>query len=66
MRLGPLGEMDRREAMEVAGATWRRLRALMRNTPGLAALSLLLAVVLWYFVTDTENPTLIDVYPSPI
>lgn len=58
--------MDRREAIEVAGATWRRLRMLMRNTPGLAALSLLLAVVLWYFVTDTENPTLIDVYPSPI
>ena len=66
MRLGPLGEMDRREALEVAGAAWRRLRALMRNTPGLAVLSFLLAVVLWYFVTDTENPTLIDVYPSPI
>lgn len=58
--------MDRREALEVAGAGWRRLRALMRNTPGLAVLSFLLAVVLWYFVTDTENPTLIDVYPSPI
>ena len=66
MRLGPLGEMDRREALEVAGDAWRRLRALMRNTPGLAVLSFLLAVVLWYFVTDTENPTLIDVYPSPI
>lgn len=64
--MGPFGEMDRREAIEVAGAAWRRLRALMRNTPGLAALSLLLAVVLWYFVTDTENPTLIDVYPSPV
>ncbi len=66
MKLGPLGEMDRREAVEIAGATWRRLRALMRNTPGLAVLSLMLAIVLWYFVTATENPTLIDVYPSPI
>lgn len=66
MRWGPFGEMDRREALEVAGAAWRRLRALMRDTPGLAVLSFLLAVVLWYFVTDTENPTLIDVYPSPI
>lgn len=66
MRWGALGEMDRREALELAGAMWRRLRGLMRNTPGLAVLSFLLAVVLWYFVTDTENPTLIDVYPSPI
>lgn len=66
MRIGPFGEMDRREALDIAGATWRRLRTLMRNTPGLAVLSLVLAVVLWYFVTDTENPTLIDVYPSPI
>lgn len=66
MRWGALGEMDRREALELAGAMWRRLRGLMRNTPGLAVLSFLLAVVLWYFVTDTENPTLIEVYPSPI
>lgn len=66
MRLGPVGDMSRGEAMEVATATWRRARALMRNTPGLAALSFMLAIVLWYFVTDTENPTLIDVYPSPI
>lgn len=66
MRLGPLGEMDRREALDLVGVTWRRLRALVRNTPGLAVLSFLLAVMLWYFVTDTENPTLIDVYPSPV
>jgi len=66
MRLGPLGEMDRREALALAGAGWRRLRALVRRTPGLALLSLLLAVALWYFVTDTENPTLVDVYPSPV
>ena len=66
MRLGPFGDMSRSEAMEVATATWRRARALMRNTPGLAVLSFMLAIVLWYFVTDTENPTLIDVYPSPI
>ncbi|TAK76970.1 MAG: hypothetical protein EPO16_06300 [Dehalococcoidia bacterium] len=66
MRVGPFREMDRAEALEVAGEAWRRLRALMRNTPGIAALSLLLAIVLWYFVTDTENPTLIDVYPSPV
>ena len=61
-----MGGMDRREVLVVAGAVWRRLRAQMRNTPGLAVLSFLLAVSLWYFVTDTENPTLIDVYPSPI
>lgn len=66
MSRAPLSEMDRREAVALVGTGWRRLRGQMRNTPGLAMLSFLLALVLWYFVTDTENPTLIDVYPSPV
>src|SRR5690606_884390 len=29
-------------------------------------LSLLLAISLWVFVTDTENPTIVDYFPQPI
>ena len=45
---------------------YHRLVGVVRRTPGLLALSLLLSVSLWFFVTDTENPTVVDVFPSPI
>ena len=38
----------------------------VRRTPGLLVLSALLAVSLWVFVTDTENPTIVDQFPQPI
>jgi YbbR domain-containing protein len=38
----------------------------VRRTPGLLLLSTLLAVSLWVFVTDTENPTVLDQFPQPI
>ena len=38
----------------------------MRRTPGLLLLALMLAVALWVFVTETENPTVIDYFPQPI
>lgn len=38
----------------------------MRHTPGLLLISALLAVSLWVFVTDTENPTIVDYFPQPI
>ena len=46
--------------------TWRRASGSVRRTPGLLLISALLAVSLWVFVTDTENPTVVDVFPQPI
>lgn len=45
---------------------WRRALGSLRRTPGLLVLAFLLAVALWVFVTDTENPTIVDTFPQPI
>jgi YbbR domain-containing protein len=52
--------------MELAVEVYRRVRAAVRRTPGLLAVSLVLGVSLWVFVADTENPTLVDAFPQPI
>ena len=59
---------DRRgsEALDLAIELYRRAAVAVRRTPGLLALSLILGISLWVFVADTENPTLIDAFPSPI
>ena len=54
------------EARALVADTYRRVVATVRRTPGLLLLSLVLSVALWFFVTDTENPTVVDVFPSPI
>lgn len=54
------------EARQLARALWRQTRVTVRRTPGLLALSLVLAVVLWIFVTDEENPTRTDVFPTRV
>ena len=59
-------EGRRAEALALARDAWRRALASIRRTPGLLLLSLLLAVSLWVFVTDTENPTVVDFFPQPI
>lgn len=38
----------------------------MRRTPGLLLMSVVLAIALWVFVTDTENPTIVDTFQQPI
>ncbi|MDA1002328.1 MAG: CdaR family protein [Chloroflexi bacterium] len=38
----------------------------MRNSPGLLVLAFLLGTSLWVFVTDTENPTVVDIFSSSI
>ncbi len=45
---------------------WRRGRAAVWSSPGLAALSALLSVALWVSVTEERNPTLIETFPVPI
>ncbi len=58
--------MRRDELRGLARDAWRRTGGSIRRTPGLLLLSGLLAVSLWVFVTDTENPTIIDQFPQPI
>jgi YbbR domain-containing protein len=56
----------RGEALEIARDSGRRAVAAIRRTPGLLALSLVIGTALWIFVTDVENPTIVDTLPSPI
>lgn len=63
---GPRRGGGRSEALELAVEVYRRVRGVVRRTPGLLALSLVLGVSLWVFVADTENPTLVDAFPAPI
>ncbi|MQC47813.1 MAG: hypothetical protein DWG77_01830 [Chloroflexi bacterium] len=61
-----MGSLKREELWDLARDASRRARGSIRRTPGLLVLSGLLAVSLWVFVTDTENPTIIDQFPQPI
>ena len=54
------------DALALLRAGYRRVAGVVRRTPGLLALSFALSVSLWIFVTDTENPTQVEVFPSPI
>lgn len=59
-------EPERQRSIDVARSTWQRVATIVRRTPRLAALSLLIGATIWYVVTDTENPTVVDVLPSPV
>lgn len=61
-----LGDGSRAEALELARSAWRRTTASVRRTPGLLLISFLLGVSIWVFVTDTENPTVIEYFPQPV
>jgi YbbR domain-containing protein len=54
------------EAQEIARDLWGRIRANVWRSPGLAAFSLLIGVVLWLVVTDAENPTRVDTFEAQI
>jgi YbbR domain-containing protein len=54
------------EALAIARGAAARSWAAMRRSPGLLVLAFLLGASLWVFVTDTENPTVVDLFPSPI
>ncbi len=66
MQRRPLSETGPGEALAIARELWRRSIVTMRRTPGLLLLSLLIGAALWVFVTDTENPTRVDVFPASI
>jgi len=63
---GMFGDGSRAEALELARDAWRRALASVARTPGLLLLSVLLGVSLWVFVTDTENPTIVERFPQPL
>lgn len=44
----------------------RRARFHLRQSPGLAVLSVVLGIALWVVVTEDENPTRVDTVPLPI
>ena len=52
--------------MGVARELWARSRTAVRRSPWLAVLSALLGVSLWIFVTEEQNPTVVDTFPVPI
>ncbi len=54
------------EALEIARDLWTRPRANVWRSPGLAAFSLLIGLVLWLVVTDAENPTRVDTFGTQI
>jgi YbbR domain-containing protein len=66
VQLPSLPDNRRTEALELARDAWRRASAAVRRTPGLLALSFLLGISLWVFISDTENPTVVDFFPTPI
>ncbi|MDA1185243.1 MAG: CdaR family protein [Acidobacteria bacterium] len=61
-----LDEHQRAEAVEIARDAWHRARGAVRQTPGLFVVSLIFGISFWVFVTDTENPTVVDFFPQPI
>jgi YbbR domain-containing protein len=56
----------RGEALAIARGVALRSWTAVRNSPGLLVLAFFLGAALWVFVTDTENPTVVDLFPSPI
>ncbi len=56
----------RGEALGIARGLGTRSWSAIRNSPGLLVLAFFLGASLWVFVTDTENPTVVDLFPSPI
>src|SRR5690606_9146945 len=61
-----LGDARRDELAELGRDSLRRVWASVSHTPGLLLVSLLIAIGLWVFVTDAENPTVVDFFPQPI
>jgi YbbR domain-containing protein len=53
-------------AVALAAELGRRARFHLRQSPGLAALSVFIGIALWVVVTEDENPTRVDVVPLPI
>jgi YbbR domain-containing protein len=61
-----MGDGQISQALRFLVVSFRRVRRHVRQTPGLAAVSLLFGIALWVLVTDAENPTRVDFVPLAI
>lgn len=66
MRRPDISRRRRAEALDITRSFALRSWSALRNSPGLLVLAFLLGTSLWVFVTDTENPTVVDLFPSSI
>ncbi len=61
-----LGGSPAGNTLDVIMALWGRAFATVRRTPRLLALSVILGIALWVFVTEDEDPSIAGVFPSQI
>ena len=61
-----LGRNPAGSTLDVMLALWGRTIATVRRTPRLLALSIILGIALWVFVTEDEDPSITGVFPNKI
>ncbi|MCY3655089.1 MAG: CdaR family protein [Chloroflexi bacterium] len=61
-----LGGNPAGSTLDVIIALWGRAFTTVRRTPRLLALSVVLGIALWVFVTEDEDPSIAGVFPSQI
>lgn len=61
-----LGGSPAGNTLDVIMALWGRAFVTVRRTPRLLALSVVLGIALWVFVTEDEDPSIAGVFPSQI
>ena len=52
--------------LQLIAALWGRTAGTVRGTPRLLALSIVLGIALWVFVTEDENPSVTGILPNQI
>ena len=61
-----LGGSPAGNTLDVIVAVWGRAFVTVRRTPRLLALSVVLGIALWVFVTEDEDPSIAGAFPSQI
>ena len=61
-----IGSSTAGNTLDLVAALWGRTIGTVRRTPRLLALSIVLGIALWVFVTEDEDPSIAGVFPSQI
>ena len=61
-----IGSSTAGNTLDLMAALWGRTIGTVRRTPRLLALSIVLGIALWVFVTEDEDPSIAGVFPSQI
>ena len=61
-----IGSSTAGNTLDLVAALWARTSGTIRRTPRLLALSIVLGIALWVFVTEDEDPSIAGVFPSQI